>query len=448
MSPSAHSGTPRTAALLLLWLVASAFLARPFLIGGDEPHLAAMTSSVAFDRDFALANQYAQVELEGSSAAGKRFAGKPIERHLVEKANGAQFSHGLGLPLLAAPFVWVAQSLFGLPWPDPILGILAVLASFCGLLCGADLLGRFLGDRRQGRFFAVTLFCSSPLWFYSRTFFTEPFVWSGVVVAVWLAARRSFFASGALLGAAILIREPALVVAAPLLVGMALLCGFKASAKAAIGPTVALVAVACRNLFLNGGGLFDFPQPFQYGDVLAGTLGLLLDRGHGLVPFMPLAVLAPFGTSLGSDRAERVVLLCGAAAFILYFLLAASWVDWRGGSCFGPRLIVPALPLLAPAIALAWQRLGRGRTAASFLLVAAALGAALEISAIASPFHAFWSTDLLRLISRSGSATAVFVAAAMLSFVLFRKFNLRPESIVNDEVSAGRSAGELPGRIR
>ena len=142
---------PRGGVALALLLVAAAFLVRPTLIGGDEPHLAAMASSLAMDRDFDLANQYRDIEKAGSFAAGKRFAGQALERHLIDKPTGLQFSHPLGLPLLAAPFVWLAQGIGGLPWPDPVLGSLTVLACFLGCLCGADLLGRFLGDPRAGR---------------------------------------------------------------------------------------------------------------------------------------------------------------------------------------------------------------------------------------------------------------------------------------------------------
>lgn len=429
---------PRGGVALALLLVAAAFLVRPTLIGGDEPHLAAMASSLAMDRDFDLANQYRDIEKAGSFAAGKRFAGQALERHLIDKPTGLQFSHPLGLPLLAAPFVWLAQGIGGLPWPDPVLGSLTVLACFLGCLCGADLLGRFLGDPRAGRFLGALVFCSSPLWFYSRTFFTEPFVWSGVVAGVWMVARGRFLAGGALFGLVILVREPALLIVVPVLAGTLLLCGKRATAGVALGPAIALGLVLARNLFLNGGGLLDFPQPFHYGSLIAGTLGLLFDPAHGVLPFMPLAVLAPIGFALGRGRTERVVLACAGAAFVLYFLLAAAWVDWRGGSCFGPRLVVPAISLLAPAIALAWRRLGRGPLAPAFL-AAAAVGTGIEIAAIADPFHAFWAADLFAMVSRSGSTASAFAVSAVLAFLTFRKFNVPLESIVNDAATAGRS---------
>jgi hypothetical protein len=424
-------------ALALVLLVAAAFLVRPTLIGGDEPHYAAMASSIAFDGDFDLRNQYRDVAA-GSFAAGKRFSGQILEQHLVEKTTGPQFSHPAGLPVLAAPFLWVTQRLLALPWPDPVLGLLSLLSSCAGLLCGGDLLGRLVGDPLRGRWIAALVFFSSPLWFYSRTFFTEPFVWSGLVVGTWLIAQRRAIAGGALLGLVVLFREPSLVVVAPVLVGTLLLADRASAARAVIGPAAALCVAAARNLFLNGGGLLDFPQPFRFGDVVDGSLGLLIDPAHGLLPFWPLSLLAPIGFALGESRTDRVVLACAGAGFVAYFLLAASWVDWRGGSCFGPRLVVPGIALLAPALALAWRRLGTG-AAAPWLLALAALGAGLEIVAIADPFHAFWSPAAGALISRSTSTAATFAVAALLAFFTFREFSKRSESIVNEASIAERS---------
>ncbi len=396
-----------------------------------------MASSLAFDRDFDLSNQYREILAKGSFAAGKRFAGKEIEAHLVEKVNGPQFSHPLGLPVVAAPFLWISKTVLRVPWPDPVLGLLTILTCFIGLVLGADLLGKFLGNSREGLIVAVLVFSSSPLWFYSRTFFTEPFVWSAVVAGVWLISRRWVLAGGACLGLAIAVREPSLVMVAPVMFGVLILQGWRASLRAAIGPVLALSLVVARNVFLNGGGLLDFPQRFQYGDVVAGSMGLLVDRAHGLLLFMPLTLLAPIGWFLGSDRFERTVLGCSAAGFTLYFLLAASWVDWRGGSCFGPRLVVPAIPLLVPAIALAWRRIARGAPG-KILFAAAAVGIGVEVSALANPFYAFWSVDVIDLASRSTSAIAVFTAGVVLAFICLWRLGVPRNERVIDGSDAGR----------
>lgn len=410
--------------LFLILLVAAAFLTKPSLIGGDEPHYAAMTASVAFDRDFDLSNQYRDIELNVSGAAGKRFAGKRLDQHLVQKVLGPQFSHPIGLPVLASPFLWVATKILRAPWPDPILLLLTVAFCAAGLACGCDLLRRFLGEATDGRILGVIFFCSSPLWFYSRTFFTEPFVWSVVVAGVWFISRSRFLVGGVFLGLAVIFREPALLLVLPIILGVWALRGLKALLQAGVSTALALAVVAARNLFLNGGGIFDFPQPFQYGNWAAGAWGLVSDGSHGLVPFMPLALLAPIGFFLGRNRTERVVLGCCAAAACSYFLLAACWIDWRGGSCFGPRLVLPIIPFLAPAIGLVWQRLGSGPLK-WFAITLAAIGAGIEVAAIANPFFSFWSPSIVDLVSRSRTAIATFILGASAAFAFARRLGVR-----------------------
>jgi hypothetical protein len=56
-----------------------------------------------------------------------------------------------------------------------------------------------------------------------------------------------------------------------------------------------------------------------------------------------LPVMAAWPTFLRRHPREALALL---AASGLYFGLMANWVAWHGGACYGPRMIVPILPLL------------------------------------------------------------------------------------------------------
>ena len=104
----------RAATVGIFVLVAAPFLVRPELIGGDEPHYAAMTWSVAMDGDFDPANQYEQSARGELPTAGRRFFGALLERHLVPKPAGDVSSHPLGLPVLAAAPLAIALRL-GVP---------------------------------------------------------------------------------------------------------------------------------------------------------------------------------------------------------------------------------------------------------------------------------------------------------------------------------------------
>ena len=118
-------------------------LSRPALIGGDEPHYALMAHSLAVDGDLDLEEDYRRFEA-GLPAAGRKIAGWRLDRHLLDVGGrpGAQavastgtasvvvaacrhsrrrsagrrvFGHPLGLPLLAAPLLALAERLAPAP---------------------------------------------------------------------------------------------------------------------------------------------------------------------------------------------------------------------------------------------------------------------------------------------------------------------------------------------
>jgi 4-amino-4-deoxy-L-arabinose transferase-like glycosyltransferase len=91
--------------------------------------------------------------------------------------------------------------------------------------------------------------------------------------------------------------------------------------------------------------------------LLVGLSGLLFSPGKGLLWYVPLVwLLIPgiiVGRREGSYRSERLLAL---GIFLALLLLYATWFDWAGGRSWGPRFLVPALPMLIVLISpmLAW----------------------------------------------------------------------------------------------
>lgn len=90
-SSLALSALPRWLVAVALLLHVLPFAVRPALIGGDEPHYALTAHSIATDLDLALDDDYDAVE-SGSSAAGGKFAGKKLDRHILEREGTRSFS--------------------------------------------------------------------------------------------------------------------------------------------------------------------------------------------------------------------------------------------------------------------------------------------------------------------------------------------------------------------
>ncbi len=404
---------------LCITLHAVPFLSRPALIGGDEPHYALMARSIAVDGSLDPRPAYGRVEA-GSAEAGRKFAGRPLDRHLAASGGRQVFTHPLGLPALAAPLVGLLAVVSPAAPPDLVLGGFTLTVTFLALLAGWDLLRDELGSVRDATILAFGLYFSTPLWYYSRTFFTEPYIWSFVVLGVWCVAKRRWLAASLMLGLACLMKETAVLLVVPVAVLVWRRQGLRSLARLAPFPLLFAAAYVVKNWIVYGEILATF-QTYALGDPLSGAVGTLFDLRHGLLPFAPVLVLALAG-SVGRGPARRPpddANLVSLAAFLLWFAVTACWVDWRGGSCYGPRLMVPAILALAVPICRCWQRFAHERLyrVVSYALIV--LGFAVQWRAGTRPFAAFWGISVPELLTGAPIATLVGLAvgAALLRFL-------------------------------
>ncbi len=72
-----------------------------------------------------------------------------------------------------------------------------------------------------------------------------------------------------------------------------------------------------------------------------GVLGLLLDARYGIVPYVPILLLAAGGLALGGARRFAVVMPAAA----VYYLTVASADNWAGAVCNLGRYFMPVAPL-------------------------------------------------------------------------------------------------------
>lgn len=113
------------------------------------------------------------------------------------------------------------------------------------------------------------------------------------------------------------------------------------------------------------GGLYLWYNWYRFGDPLTsgyiageefsaiwwqGLVGLTISPGRGLLWYTPWLPLALFGT-LRLWRRDRALTLVIAGSALLYVLVYAKWYLWSGGYAWGPRFLVPIVPLLALLVA-------------------------------------------------------------------------------------------------
>ena len=284
------------------------------MIGSDEPHYALLAHSLAADGDLELEDDYEAVEM-GSAAAGRKRAGQRLDRHLREHEGRLVPAHPAGMPALLAPLLAVQLAIAPAAAPDLLIGLTGLALTFAALLAGARLLGRWLGEPVTGTVAALATYFASPLWFSSRTFFTEPYTWSFAVLSVAAVAAGRLGAGSLLLGLALITKESALLLVLAVLGGAATRLGQRRAAALAVGPVLAGTAWIASNV-VRGLPPLHTPQPFQAGDLLEGVSGLLLSGDRGLVWFAPILVAgvviwltgAALDALRGRHRAERALL--------------------------------------------------------------------------------------------------------------------------------------------
>jgi len=298
-----------------------------------------------------------------------------------------------GLAMLALPLVGVAEiatRAAGLPPERRVLAVRFV-ASFFNAAVAALLLAVFyLVARglavRAGPALAATLLLglTSPLWVYAKSFMAEPLQGLGLLLALWGAVRTSedprrpwMAAAGFLL--AVLVK--------PSMAPIAMMCLWPLWIRLGRGPwiTGGIVVLSVVPLLVYNFARFGNPFETGYGaqatpeafstPLWVGLYGLLLSSGKGVLWFAPALWNAPSGwramKHAGGPR--RLAATAVAMATLMALGLYGTFEHWAGDGSYGPRYLVPLLPLLFLGVAFALEGASRARRRLAWLLGLAGL---------------------------------------------------------------------------
>jgi hypothetical protein len=118
-----------------------------------------------------------------------------------------------------------------------------------------------------------------------------------------------------------------------------------------------------RPEFQNPAGWVSYPR-------LDALWGITLSPDKGIFFLSPFLIFAVWGlVRLLRERTWRAEAILCSGVFAAYLLYNASHYMWRGGACFGPRHLVPALPFLAVGLVGVWPHLGRALRRTLWILV-------------------------------------------------------------------------------
>ena len=258
--------------------------------------------------------------------------------------------YGMGMSFAQLPAAWLApavESRFGPASSQPLF----LLAPLLFTLLGAYAAGRIalqLGGGAEAAF-AATLLASvaSPLGSYAAMEFSEPMQGAMLALTLWFSLEGRGVAAGFAAGLSVLTKSANLVVA-PL--ALLPLWKHRRFVGAAISFASILVVWLAFEIVRFGAPLANYPGEGFTNPILEGTWRLLFSVTKGLVFFYPALIVAIVSRS---DRLAKAASLLASAALLA---LAAAYWGWHGNEGWGPRLILPAIPLLAPLAAVQLER--------------------------------------------------------------------------------------------
>jgi len=322
----------------------------------------------------------------------------PDGRHYTKNAAGQAV---LALPLVAA-----AEAIASVARLDGLRQTLAVrfLTSFFNAWVAALLLGVFYAAARglgvrPGAALMATLMLgfATPLWVYAKSFMAEPLQGLGLLLALAGSARaedpKARILAGVGLFLAISVKASMLPIALLCITPVLVVRPFRESFPLAIAFALAVAGHLAYNA-----ARFGNPLESGYGaqatlaayttPLVVGLYGLLISSGKGVMWFAPSLWLAPRGWKAMWQRPPlaRRAAVAGLVAFAAALVLYGTFEHWAGDGSFGPRYLVPLLPLLFLPVAFALD--GASRWVRGFALALGVLGLLVQLGGISIHFGA------------------------------------------------------------
>ena len=222
---------------------------------------------------------------------------------------------------------------------------------------------------------------SSPIWPYSKRFFSEPLtalLALGAFVGV-LAYLRRDRRVGLALGLGCLALMPLQNMVVPLAIGTCLGAMLLWERRWRALALLALATVAAYLLLkwslairFDGAASTGYDNEKFTFEWREGIRGLTLGWGRSVFLFAPLLVASVVGIP-ALWRTSRGVCLGVFAALLVQLVVIANWWAWAGGICWGPRLVLPVLPLATVGVGPLLARPRAWKAALTTLLTAAGL---------------------------------------------------------------------------
>jgi hypothetical protein len=357
----------------------------PRALGGDEPHYVLIASSVAYDHDFDLGNDYERVAA-GRADAGLALAGQVLDHHTVVLDPGGAGSilwqrtrvaeagrSGVFRLLPGAPGYASSPIAVERPAHPPALsaavGVVAAAVAWLSgrhvdveavfalvnLAAGAAAIMATYGAGRAvlppwGAVLACAILTLASPWLaYGQLLFSETAAGLLLVLALGAILREAPVSAGVFSAGAFWIKPPFVCAGLAWIVYLAVARRPAQAARMAAVCTLGGVALVLFNFWLARTPFVSGAEGFVPARGVWTALMTLVSPGHGLLVFAPW-VLPTFivGALLLREPAHRGVIVALLLPAVLYYPVVSSHRS-LGGYGYGPRYWVAMMPILAIA---------------------------------------------------------------------------------------------------
>lgn len=326
---------------------------------------------------------------------------EPMKRYRQKNSDRAEFEgesymdKAPGLSYLAMPVYWVATRVLDMSTEFPDLPKLmhllllfgVVIPAVFGAWCVRRLVLAETHNDTAAWFAAIGTAIATPYALYGTLFFGHTPAAACAIASVW-ASRRNVYVAGAFAGGMVFIDTATCVLATAIGIWVGVRNrSFRNVLEFGVGGLPFIAAQLAYNTWL-----FGEPHHFAYSYKASADLKAIHDKGlfgfdiprwdalwgltfggmRGLFFHSPVLLLA----LLGGRKAVGLLLICAA-----HFLWIACFVDWPAGASYGPRHLVPIVPLLMVCAGQAVARILGLRWVSAPLLV---FSAALTLAVIAT----------------------------------------------------------------
>lgn len=324
---------------------------------------------------------------------------------------------GPGTSLVALPLAWLGLAVpaWGLVQTTMLLNALVTALTATMIFTYV----RRLGYRQTtGLVTAVVFGVGTIAWPYAKYFFSEPLTGLCLLAAAYFTLPRGSspdegpswpgcLLAGFFLGLAVatrfanavllpiyagllvfyLLRRPGLTSWSALRSAPSLLLSatWRQSLAWAVPLLLWAALLAAYNYLRFGNPLMTgyLPEESFSAPWMTGILGLLVSPGRGLIFFCPvlLSCIPAWPRFFRRHHAQSVFILLTVGCYVLLY---GKWFMWHGGFAWGPRFLLPIIPLLCVVLAPLLEGL-QGKTRAAFWALLA-VSAAVQVPGLSVHF--------------------------------------------------------------